>query len=84
MAASDWVEIYRGYTTAELIALRDKLKPEAEFSFSAQGVGSKNHQKDLKEVRDKLQAVMRVLASRDQPADASTGFADFSGAGGAA
>lgn len=79
MAASDWTEIYQTYETQELVALQAKLKKEAEHSFTAQGVGSKNYQKSLMELRDKLQAITRVLNLRSGDPGAFHGVADFSG-----
>jgi hypothetical protein len=63
MAASDWVEIYQAYSDEELRKEIVDLKKLA-VPFTGQTVGSKSYEKDLREVRDRLQAAIRVLKAR--------------------
>jgi hypothetical protein len=78
MAASDWVEIYATYTEADLWAEVEELKKHAA-PLSSQSVGNKSFTKDLREVRDRLQAAVRVLRARSSRAEDFTAVADFSG-----
>ena len=77
MAASDWVEIYATYSGGELAAEIDALKKLAT-PISSQQIGSKSYTKDLREVRDRLQAANRVLRTRNASAADYTAVADFS------
>jgi hypothetical protein len=77
MAASDWVEIYATYSAGELAAEIDALKKLAT-PLSSQQIGSKSYTKDLREVRDRLQAANRVLRTRNASAADYTAVADFS------
>jgi small-conductance mechanosensitive channel len=77
MAASDWVEIYATYTGEELSAEIEQLKKLAT-PLSSQQIGSKSYTKDLREVRDRLQAANRVLRTRNASAEDYTAIADFS------
>lgn len=60
MAMTDWQEIYRTYSTEELQAEIAALKKLA-VPLSSQQLGSKSYTKDLKEIRDRLQAAIIVL-----------------------
>lgn len=64
MAAPEWIEIFRdAYSAAELDARIAELKKEISV-YSAQAVGQKNYQKDLKELKDQLSAAVRVKMQR--------------------
>ncbi len=79
MASSEWQEIYRSYTSDELAAAITALK-EQESLFSAQQVGSKSYTKDLRELRDKLHAAVRVQNERSlSPAHKNYGTTNFGG-----
>ena len=58
------MEIYRSYNAADLAAEMLILRKDVAGSFSAQGSGSVNHQRDLQELRDRLQACTRVQNER--------------------
>lgn len=64
MAAEQWMEIYRAYTGAELVTEITTLQKDVAGGFSSQGSGSVQHQRDLQELRDRLQAAVRVKNER--------------------
>ena len=76
---ADWNQIFRSYTTEELIAHRDSLKSQITI-FSQQSIGSKSFTRDLKELRDQLSSAVFVLAERSRPAgqNLGVGITDFS------
>jgi hypothetical protein len=79
MATADWVEIYHGYTAPELQAVIDKLKRQIDTPYDSQTEGSKSYQKNLVELRTRLQAATRVLRQKKGQAPAPYAVADFSG-----
>jgi hypothetical protein len=79
MATADWVEIYHGYTAPELQAVIDKLKRQIDTPYDSQTEGSKSYQKNLAELRTRLQAATRVMRQKKGQAPASYAVADFSG-----
>lgn len=64
MAAEQWMEIYRGYDGDELNKEMEQLRKDVAGSFSSQGSGSVQHQRDLQELRDRLHAATRVKNER--------------------
>ena len=64
MAKADWVEIYRSYEAEDLRDEITALKRDLKGSYSAQGVGSVNHQRDLPILQDRLGAATRVTNER--------------------
>jgi hypothetical protein len=78
MASQEWIEIYRSYSSAELDKAISDLK-EQESLFTEQSIGSKSFAKDLRELREKLHAAIRVKSERSQsPETKSWGIPDFS------
>jgi hypothetical protein len=57
---AQWEEIYRGYTQQELTTELTQLKKSLAGGFVSQGSGSVSGQKDVMELRDRLQAATRV------------------------
>ena len=81
MAAEAWMEIYRAYTSDELNAEIVQLKKDVRGSFSGQGHGGTSHQRDLQELRDRLQAAVRVSNEKSKGPSRGTwkvGQVDFS------
>ncbi|MDR0532728.1 MAG: hypothetical protein LBH01_02115 [Verrucomicrobiales bacterium] len=78
MATADWVEIYENYDTAELQAVIERLKKQADTPYDSQTQGSASYQKNLAELRSRLQAALRILRKRSGKAPASSAVADFS------
>lgn len=64
MAADQWMEIYRSYTTEDLSEEIAQLQKDVKGGFSSQGAGSVQHSRDLGELRDRLQAATRVKNER--------------------
>ena len=81
MSMTSWLEIYRGYTSAELQEEMASLKKSLRGGFVSQGSGSVQHQKDLTELRDRLRAATRVdNTARGAPSGGmKVGKVDFSG-----
>lgn len=59
MASSEWMEIYRAYTPAEIENEITNLKREATL-YTQQTSGEKSYTKELRLVQDRLQAAIRV------------------------
>lgn len=79
MAMTDWQEIYGTYSVAELqeeiVALKKLAVP-----LMSQQVGSKSYTKDLREIRDRLQAATRTLHQNSAGSyNDNTAIPDFSG-----
>lgn len=78
MAAKDWSEIYDSYSVEELTEEISSLKKQKSV-FVTQQVGSKSFTRDLGELRDQLQAAIRVKNLKSADPDAFSGRVDFSG-----
>lgn len=57
---NEWLLIYRNYTAEELAAEIIFLKAEMANPYSAQGLGSQSAQRDIRLLRDRLQAAFQV------------------------
>ena len=81
MAAAQWMEIYRSYTSEELVAEMSELREDLSGAYQSQSSGSTSHQRNLGECRDRLQAATRVRDERagKWDSDKRHGQADFSG-----
>ena len=86
MAASDWSEIYDSYSAEELADEITDLKEQikAASNISSQTTGPKSYGRDLREMRVRLQAAVRVQNQRKAAASGYRGngrvaLADFSG-----
>jgi hypothetical protein len=80
MAAAQWMEIYRSYTGDELTQEIADLKADLKGAYASQSSGSISHQRNIGELRDRLQAATRVINERAGAHDPSkrVGQADFS------
>lgn len=78
MAKSDWIEIYRGYSGAELAEEKASLRKSLKGGFVSQGSGSVSHQRDLQELRDRLAAATRVSNEKSGNAPSRVAEVDFS------
>ena len=78
MALSDWEEIYRAYEPAELTAEIVLLRKNVGV-FASQQTGSRSYTKDLRELRDRLQAAQRVQEGRSRGAYPAVALVDVSG-----
>lgn len=65
MAAEQWMEIYRSYGGEELASEITTLQKDLSGGFRSQGSGSVQHERDLQELRDRLQAAVRVKNERN-------------------
>ena len=78
MAAEQWMEIYRAYTPEELNAEIVQLRKDLRGGYTGQGHGGTSHQRDLSELRDRLQAATRVSRGGGK-GQWKSGQVDFSG-----
>jgi hypothetical protein len=56
----DWLIIYRSYSVEELSDEIIFLRQELANPYSAQGLGSQSAQRDLRELKNRLSAALRV------------------------
>ena len=78
MAAEQWMEIYRSYEPDELNAEIVQLKKDVRGSFASQGHGGTQHSRDLAELRDRLNAAVRVSNEKSKGGSWKVGQVDFS------
>lgn len=76
MADVAWIEIYSSYTSDELTDAIDRLKGEISI-YRTQSLGSKSFERDLQELKNQLQAAIRVKGTL--PQTGNSGVMDFSG-----
>jgi len=77
MAVADWEEIYESYSASERATELARLK-KAQGELMAGSAGSKSYQRDLRELRDKLQAMIRVMKKAGGQSYEYRGVADLS------
>lgn len=78
MAASDWIEIYRSYSTDELNEEIRKLKEDLEGGFTSQQSGGTGHTRDTADLAARLKAASRVKEQRAGRGPVRRGTVDFS------
>jgi hypothetical protein len=61
---NEWLVIYRSYTNDDLSEEITFLRDEVKNPYSAQGLGSQSAQRDLRELRNRLQAALQVRGER--------------------
>jgi hypothetical protein len=74
----DWLIIYRAYSDEELAAEIIFLREESKNPYSAQGLGSQSAQRDLRELKNRLSAALRVRSERGGERTIRDSVADFS------
>jgi hypothetical protein len=75
----DWLIIYRAYSAEELADEIVFLREETKNPYSAQGLGSQSAQRDLRALRERLSAAIRVRAERGGNPVIRDSVIDFSG-----
>lgn len=79
MASTEWIEIYASYNGDELEREIERLKTQATF-YTSQGEGDRQYTKDIREVRDRLHAAIRIRNQRREAGRPPRVFVpDFSG-----
>jgi hypothetical protein len=63
MADGSWLLIFRSFDTGDLLDKRDALIASMT-TLSSQAVGSKSFTRDLRELKDQLEAIIFVLNER--------------------
>ena len=79
MAFTDWMEIYRTYSSEELNEEVTQLKKDLKGGYSGQGVGSVNFQRDLGMLQSRLQAISRIRNEQANAGNSNVGQVDFGG-----
>jgi hypothetical protein len=75
----DWLIIYRSYSAEELANEITFLREEMENPYSAQGLGSQSAQRDMRQLRERLSAAVRVRAEYNGVRVIRDSVVDFSG-----
>jgi hypothetical protein len=75
----DWLIIYRSYSAEELANEIIFLRKEMENPYSAQGLGSQSAQRDLRQLRERLSAAVRVRGEQNGVRLIRDSVVDFSG-----
>ena len=80
MAAENWMEIYRSYEAGELAEEVAQLKKDLRGSLTGQGAGGTNHNRDVAQLENRLQAATRVKNERSNrnSGNGNKGTVDFS------
>lgn len=81
MATTNWKIIYRDYTDEELTAEREFLKKESQNIFLSQAVGSKNYQRSITTIEERLRAIAEIQRERSNRDYLESSYVDFSGSG---
>jgi hypothetical protein len=81
MPTYNWKIIYRDYTSEELVAEKDFLKKESQNIFLSQAVGSKNYQRSITTIEERLRAITEILRERGNKDYQESSYVDFSGTG---
>lgn len=81
MATTNWKIIYRDYTDEELTAEREFLKKESQNIFLSQAVGSKNYQRSITTIEERLRAIAEIQRERGNRDYLESSYVDFSGTG---
>lgn len=82
MASSEWQEIYRSYTTEKLDEEIQNLQKDLDGGYSSQNSGGGGHTRDIRELRDRLQAAVRAKSQRSGGQTPRRGVVDFGGGSG--
>jgi hypothetical protein len=79
MADGGLLLVFRGQSTEDLLALRDKLMASLSSlgTFSSQAIGGKSYTRDLRFLQSQLEAIQFVLNERTAPYE-GTVITDFS------
>jgi ribosomal protein L29 len=85
MSVADWKTIYRAYSGEELTTEIEELKADLKHGLRAQGGGGTSHERDLSELRDRLNAATQIqreksgkkIYRRGQVDFGETDFGDF-------
>lgn len=76
---NDWLSIYRNYTPEELATEINFLREEMKNPYSAQGLGSQSAQRDMRGLRERLQAAFQVRNEQGGVRLIRDSVVDFSG-----
>ena len=69
MASQEWLATYRTYGDDELATEVAFLKKQVSNPYVAMGVGSKNHTRDMADLRSRLHAATRIQQERGTSAN---------------
>ena len=81
MPAYNWKIIYRDYSEEQLVAEKVFLIKESQNIFLSQAVGSKNYQRSITTIEERLRAVTEIERERSNRDYQESSYVDFSGTG---
>lgn len=81
MPTYNWKIIYRDYSDVQLTAEKDFLIKESQNIFLSQAVGSKNYQRSITTIEERLRAVTEIERERSNRDYQESSYVDFSGTG---
>ena len=79
MAVSNWKVIYRDFTAVELDEEEIFFKKEARNIYLSQAVGSKNYQRSITTIEERLRAIKEIRRERGNQDYYEETYTDFSG-----
>jgi 5'-deoxynucleotidase YfbR-like HD superfamily hydrolase len=79
MAVSNWKVIYRDFTAVELDEEEVFFKKEARNIYLSQAVGSKNYQRSITTIEERLRAIKEIRREQGNQDYYEETYTDFSG-----
>jgi hypothetical protein len=77
MATYNWKIIYRDYTAAELAEEKAFLRKESRSIYLSQAVGSKNYQRSITTIEERLRAIAEIERENGNRDYLETSYVDF-------
>ena len=81
MATYNWKVIYRDYTGEELAEEKTFLRKESRNIYLSQAVGSKNYQRSVTTIEERLRAIAEIERETVGRDYLESSYVDFSGTG---
>ena len=81
MATYNWKVIYRDYTGEELAEEKTFLRKESRNIYLSQAVGSKNYQRSVTTIEERLRAIAEIEREQANRDYLESSYVDFSGTG---
>lgn len=81
MATNNWKVIYRDYTAEELAEEKTFLRKESRNIYLSQAVGSKNYQRSITTIEERLRAITEIERERGNKDYLESSYVDFSRTG---
>lgn len=81
MTIANWKIIYREYSGTSLLEEKQFLQKESRNIYLSQAVGSKNYQRSITTIEERLRAIAEVERERAGKDYLESTYTDFSGTG---